>query len=91
MIVISWVSYDCNFMSELWWLFQDEEMLLFEKEKKEAENNLRKRLALETEAALAQQEKELAALIGRFEVRTKLNGNFLPLLYWIWYSAVLGM
>lgn len=43
-------------------------MVLFEKERKEAENNLRKRLAIETEAALAQQEKEIAALMGRLEV-----------------------
>ncbi|KAH3705448.1 trichohyalin-like isoform X2 [Dreissena polymorpha] len=46
----------------------DQEVLLFEKERKEAENNLRKQLAAETEAALSQQEKGLAALIGRLEV-----------------------
>ncbi|XP_052772504.1 trichohyalin-like isoform X2 [Mya arenaria] len=46
----------------------DEEVLLFEKERKEAENNFRRRLALETDAAIAQQEKELAVLIGRLEV-----------------------
>ena len=43
-------------------------MNLFEKEKKEAEEALRRRLALETEAALVQQERDLAALIGRLEV-----------------------
>ena len=42
--------------------------MLFERERKEAEDALRRRLALETEAALAQQEKDLAALIGRLEV-----------------------
>ena len=48
--------------------FQDQEVLLFEKERKEAEEALRRRLAAETQAALAQQEKDLAALIGRLEV-----------------------
>jgi hypothetical protein len=43
-------------------------MALFEKERREAEANLRKRLAAETEAALTQQEKELAVLMGRLEV-----------------------
>ncbi|KAL4231695.1 hypothetical protein ACF0H5_009272 [Mactra antiquata] len=46
----------------------DQEMLQFEKEKRAAEADLRRRLALETEAALAQQEKDLATLIGRLEV-----------------------
>ncbi|XP_060578849.1 trichohyalin-like isoform X2 [Ruditapes philippinarum] len=48
----------------------DQEMALFEKERREAEANLRKRLAAETEAALTQQEKELAVLMGRLEVGT---------------------
>ncbi|XP_053407631.1 myosin-7-like isoform X3 [Mercenaria mercenaria] len=46
----------------------DQEMVLFEKERREAEASLRRRLAVETEAALAQQEKELAILMGRLEV-----------------------
>ena len=46
--------------------------MLFERERKEAEDALRRRLALETEAALAQQEKDLAALIGRLEVQLTL-------------------
>lgn len=47
---------------------QEQEIRLFEKERKEAEEALRRRLAAETEAALAQQERDLAALIGRLEV-----------------------
>ena len=47
--------------------------MLFEKERKEAEEALRKRLALETEAALVQQERDLTALIGRLEVGFPFN------------------
>ena len=47
--------------------------MLFEKERKEAEEALRKRLALETEAALVQQERDLTALIGRLEVGFLFN------------------
>ena len=53
--------------------FQDHEILLFEKERKDAEEALRKRLALETEAALVQQERDLTALIGRLEVGFLFN------------------
>ena len=56
--------------------FQDQEIALFEKERKEAEDALRRRLAAETQAALAQQEQELAALIGRLEVSLKLSCNY---------------
>ena len=44
-------------------------MALLEKEKAAAEENLRRQLAIETQNVLNQQEKELAALIGRLEVR----------------------
>lgn len=46
----------------------DREIALYEQEKKEAEASLRRQLALESEAALAQQERHLATLIGRLEV-----------------------
>jgi len=61
------VTYNYNYFACI--CCQDEEVLLFEKEQREAEAALRRRLALETEAALAQQEKELALLIGRLEVK----------------------
>lgn len=68
--------------------FQDEAILQFEKERKEAENNLRRKLALETEAALAQQERDLATLIGRLEVQYMCDMERAETIYFDFFSHV---
>lgn len=63
-------------------------MILFEKERRQAEADLRRRLAVETEVALEQQEKALAVLMGRLEVFENIQFVLPPILVYktSWFS-----